>query len=111
MIQEVPQELQDGANLDILRSNPGFEELRKLLDKLAGDAVLAMLSCPQADLLEWRGRVQAYFSVTERIHAGIRDARELAARIRRETEEVGERERASLEQEIERRQREAQTIS
>jgi class 3 adenylate cyclase len=107
--EPLPQEVVEGAMLDQLRSSPGFEEFRVLVDKLAGDAILAMLSCPQSDVMEWRGRAQAYFDIVEKVNARVHAARELAIRLRRETEAASERERGDLEQEIERREREART--
>jgi hypothetical protein len=107
MKEPLPQEVVTGALLDQLRSSPGFEEFKALCDEAAADAMLAMLRCPQADVMEFRGRAQAYFEIVEKVNARVHAARELASRLRRETEAAFERDRVGLEQEIERREREA----
>jgi hypothetical protein len=106
---EMPAEILEAAELDQLRSTPGFEAFRSLIDRLAGEALLAMMRGPVPDMMEWRGRALAYFHILEEVNARVHAGRELAARLRREDEEARERERLGLEQEIERREREAQS--
>ena len=41
---EYPQEVIDGALLDQLRSSPGFEVFKEMLDKLAGEPMEVMVN-------------------------------------------------------------------
>jgi hypothetical protein len=105
----MPDEVVIGAMLDQLRASPGFAEFKALCDESASEAMLALLHCDPKDVMEQRGRAKAFFEIVEKVNARVHAARELASRIRREAEASVERERSDLEQEIERREREAST--
>jgi hypothetical protein len=103
--EEVRAALIEGEDLQAFKDSPGCDVLRKVLDDAAHKAVLAMLSCSQVELPEWRGRAQAILGIMDTLNGRIFAARELAAGIRAQVEATSERERIGLEQAIERRQR------
>jgi hypothetical protein len=102
----------DGARFRQLRESPGYAELSEILATGVREAFMAWLDAPTADeMFELRGRAKALIGLTETIDARVHQADLIAQKLHESIEEARARQRVSLDQAIERRQRAAATAA